>query len=56
MHLAERSYLQVWNAVNMYELSTDKYPIISRIYQEAASIPAFENAWPDRQKDFGKTA
>lgn len=49
-------YLQVYNAVNMYKLSTSQYPNISKIYQEATQHPAFEKAWPDRQEDFGKPA
>jgi len=41
---------QVWNA-NRFNISLDAYPTIRRLYEHAASLPAFAQAEPSMQPD-----
>jgi glutathione S-transferase len=44
--------VQVWNAVNRYDVNMSDYPAIDRVYKHCVTLPAFAEAMPEAQPDY----
>lgn len=44
--------VQVYNAINVYNMELSAYPAIAKIYERCLQQTAFDAAMPEKQPDF----
>ncbi len=44
--------LQVWNAIERYNVNLSSYPKIESVYKRCLQLPAIDAAMPEKQSDY----